>query len=398
MRATLAGFKLVSLLVATPALAMNFGVLRPLQTGPVGDSPQFVDLGDYEAEAGLELSRTFGNYKRNGDSATKVSGSSLRSRLVGGGGMMATKAFGLTGYIDVTTSSDTDEEASRATPSSTLTSGYYQHEGAILGFYRFKPFVFGGGVGLVVIGSEDRSFVYDGGTYQSEISSAAMPTLRLFGGLSTDEFDATLGVRLFSMGEAVVEAQDPVGTKYEYDIVRRRPAEIHADARIKFEQASIATSLAYILTAQASEQVDEFSMLFRQDGASKSRDTGGNPRHKNTFKAALGGRWDPVKLFGLLGGLSYTSASYAKPEYATLEHENLGGTRIDVGSEVRLDRFRGVFIAGYTFASSASYTVGDDARSTQNLERTQRPPLQNGDRVKISQGSWSLLAGGGIVL
>ena len=48
--------------------------------------------------------------------------------------------------------------------------------------------------------------------------------------------------------------------------------------------------------------------------------------------------------------------------------------------------------------NSASYTVANNSRSAANTDRTQRAPLNQGDRVKISQGSWNIMLGGGVTL
>jgi hypothetical protein len=254
-------------------------------------------------------------------------------------------------------------------------------------------------LGLLVVGSEEREFYYGDDRYRQNVTSAAMPLMRLFGGVTTKQFDATLGLRLFSMGEAVVEAEVPGGEKLEYDIARRNPGEIHADGRFKIgNTAQIGASLAYVLTAQASEQVDEFSLRFADSGSSRVRRTGGARRNDDQFKLGVGGRFDPSKMVGILAALSYTAASYAKEEYASLEHENLGGIRLDIGTDVHVQAFRGFFQAGYAMDSSASYTVNDASRSATAIDQSQRPPVNEGDKVKITQGSWVLALGGGVEL
>ena len=185
---------------------------------------------------------------------------------------------------------------------------FSRDELALFALYRTSPVVFGGGVALLLIPSEDREFDYDTGQFKTEVGSAAMPVLRLFGGIDTKQFDATLGFRAFSMGEAVVKTEDPDKHKEEYDIVRRNPAEVHADGRLKLGEASIAASIAYVLTGQASEQVDEFSMRFVSNGKTKERRTGGHRRDQDHFRLGVGGRFDPTKMVGILGCISYKAA------------------------------------------------------------------------------------------
>jgi hypothetical protein len=62
-----------------------------------------------------------------------------------------------------------------------------------------------------------------------------------------------------------------------------------------------------------------------------------------------------------------------------------------------MDNFRGFFQGAYAMESSASFTAKNDRREVANLDQTQRPPLSEGDKVKISQGSWTIVAGGGVV-
>lgn len=395
-RTTFAALSLAAVLTPVSAQAMDFGAIRALQHGPIGDSPQFANIGEYEGEGAVVMSRTWGKYTINDDADSKVSGSSLKTRVVAGGGWSPSKAFTLSGYLDTTLASDFDETQRRTNPHATLDTGVYRHEVSLFGTFRSSPLVLGGGLGVLIVGSETREFIYDDNKYTQDVTSAAMPMLRLYGGISTKEFDGTVGIRLFSMGEAVVTAQKPNKDKEEYDIVRRSPGEIHADGRLKLNSVSIAGSLAYVLTSQASEQIDEFSTRFEQDGNAKVRKTGNARRNDDQIKAGIGARFDPSKMIGILGGLSYIGANFAEPQYASLEHENLGGIRLDIGTEVHVQTYKGFFQAGYCMDSSSSYKVEDASRSSTNVEKTQRPPLNDGDRIKISQGSWNLALGGGV--
>jgi len=97
-----------------------------------------------------------------------------------------------------------------------------------------------------------------------------------------------------------------------------------------------------------------------------------------------------------MGALQYTTAAYKKEEYASLEHKNLGGLRLDIGGAVKLQkRIRGFLHLGYLIDQEVSYTVSDDSRDTDDVVRTQRPPLAKGEKVKMTQGGWEIVAGGG---
>lgn len=390
-----AGF---SNLINTQALAGEFGVIRPLQSGPVGDSPQYADVENIEGEANVKFARSWGKYTINDDPDAKISGSAIRTNIAAGGGFAPTKQFALTGYVNMTLASDADEEGKRRTPKSTLDTGLYKHEAALFGLYRGGSVVVGGGLGVLIVGSETREFEYNDAKYTQEVSSAAMPLVRIFGGLSTKQLDLTGGVRLFSMGEAVVKSEDPNKDKNEYDIVRRNPGEIHVDGRLKFAKASVAGSVAYVLTGQASEQVDEFSLRYEQIGNSNQRRTGDARRNKNHIRFGVGGKFNPVPMVGIMGGLSYIQESYAEEQFASLEHENLGGFRLDIGGDVNVQKFNGFLHLGYLMDNRVSYTAEDNGRSTTNVDRTQRAPVAQGDRVKVSQGSWDIMLGGGVAL
>lgn len=387
-----------SALLSSNALAAEVGVLRPLQTGPVGDSPQFLDMEQLSGEANVKVARSWGKMTINEDPDAKISGSAVKSLVSVGGGFAPSKNFALTGFASMTLAADADEEGKRRTPKSTLDTGFYRHEAALFGLYRANSFVLGGGIGVVVIGSETREFEFNDRTYTQEVSSAAMPTLRLFGGLSTKEVDLTGGVRIFSMGEAVVKTEDPNKAKNEYDIVRRNPGEIHVDGRLKFSQAALVGSIAYVLTGQASEQIDEFSMRYEVVGNANQRRTGDARRNKDHVRLGVGGKFNPVKMVGIKGGLSWIQASYAEEQYASLEHENLGGFRVDLGGDVEIQKINGFLNLGYVMDNNVSYTATDNNRTNTNVDRIQRAPITRGDRVKVSQGSWDILLGGGITL
>lgn len=385
-------------LFCTTATAAEFGNIRPLQTGPVGDSPQFADTQNIEGEANVKIERSWGKYTVNEDPDSKISGSAIRTNIAAGGGFAPNKNFTLTGYVNMTLASDADEEQTRKAPKTRSDTGLYRHEASFFGLFKTSSMVFGGGLGVLVVGSETREFQYDDDKYTQDISSAAMPLIRLFGGLATKDVDLTAGVRLFSMGESVVESQDKNKDKNEFDIVRRNPGEIHADGRLKFSQAAVAASVAYVLTGQASEQVDEFSLRYEQSGNANMRRTGGARRNKDHFRLGIGGQFNPVKMVGLKAGLQYVQASYAREEYASLEHENLGGIRLDIGGNVNIDKFKGFLNFGYLMDNSASFTIDDNSRIATNTDRTQKAPLAKGDRVKVSQGSWNIMVGGGVTL
>jgi hypothetical protein len=384
---------------APVAQAIELGVIRPLQVGPIGDSPQFADIQKYEAEAAFGMTRSYGKLDVNDDPDQKVDSSALRTRVAVGGGMAPSKNLALTASLDVTLASDSDEEQTRGAQKSHLDTGRYEHELSVMGLYHANSLVFGGGIGLKMIGSETREFEYGGADWTSEVSTAAMPVLRLFGGFDAKDFAATLGLRVFSMGEATVEAKDSAGNKYEYDIQRRNPGELHADSKLKLgKEAELAASIAYVLTGQASEDVDEFSMQYETSGGKRTRRLAGRPRSANHLRLGLGGKFQPNKMIGLLGGLSYIGASYEDESSASLEHENLGGFRLDLGTDVLVDKFRGFFHVAYALDSRAEYEVDDDTRGADRLDRTQRAPLAQGDEVDVTQGSWQVLAGGGIQL
>lgn len=385
--------------MSSAAWAMEFGYLRAMQTGPVGDAPQFEDMNRdrYEAEAIGTLDRTYGSYTLNSDTDSRTSATGISSKVAVGGAMAPTKAFLLSGFISSTLASDYDEERTRGGNNFKYDGGLYHHEAAVFGLYKAHPLVFGGGIGVIVVGSEVKDFQDNTATYHVEVGSAVMPTLRLFGGLALKDFDATLGVRLFSKGRAVVESTAPGDTKQEYDIVRRNPGEVHADARLSFAQGYVAGGIAYILTSQASDQQDEFSTLYDTDASGKKTRVSGLGRlNDNTLRVSVGGRFDPVKMFGILGGLAYTSASYREEQLASPEQQNLGGIRFDLGTEVNYQKFRGMLDFGYTIDQDVSYTVTDSDRA--NDKRTLKPPQSKDDRVKLTQGALSVALGAGIAL
>ncbi len=390
---------LTLVLWTTPASATEFGLMRAMQSGPIGDAPAMAGLEKIEAEAQFSLYRTFGNYTLNDDTDSRASATGVKSRVAAGGGFSPTKQFSLSGFIDATVASDYDENQTRGTYDSTYDSGLYRHELALFGMFKTSGLVFGGGMGLVLIGSETKEFEYDDDKYELDIGSAAMPVLRLFGGLSTKEFDGTLGVRFFSKGTAVVTAKDATGTESEYDVVRRAPAEVHADAKIKFNGGYVSGMAGVLLSGQASEQVDEFSTRYvvTPDGK-KKRETGIARINTNTYKFGVGGRFDPVKVFGIMAALQYQTSAAAQDAYVMPEQENLGGLRFDLGGEVNIQKFRGMLDFGYVLESSTSYTVEDNDRSATSVDRTLKPALAKGDKVKVSQGALSVTLGGGLAI
>ena len=391
------------ILPAPTSSAIVFGHIRGLQKGAVGDSPQFHEFGKYEGEAATRLYRSFGSYKVNNNADSKVSGSLFQTTLAAGGGMAASKNFSLSGFVDFTLASDFDLERQRTAPEITSDAGLYRHEVSGFGVFRSGGIVAGGGLGLLIIGSEDREFLYETSAevspYLSKVSSAAMPLVRLFGGFESKQMIATLGVRFFSQGQAVVEAEDPTGETYEYDIARRSPGEIHADDKLLLsKEAAVVGGFAYVLSGQASDHLDEYSMTFTGTEQQKVRQTGNGRRNADHVRVTGGGLFTPTKMIDLKAGLTYITASYDEPQYASMEHQNLGGLRLDVGGDVTMQEFRGFFQAGYTVDQAVDYRVEGNRRAAANIQQTQTPPLEDGDKVKMTQGNWQVVIGGGMIL
>ncbi len=392
---------LAGLLAAgSAAQAMEFGQMRAMQTGPVGDSPQFDEMGKerYEGEAVWGLERTFGSYELNEDTDSRTAATGIRSRLAVGGAIAPSKTFLLSGYIDATLASDYDENRTRATNNYKYDGGLYKHELALFALYKANPFVFGGGIGVILFGSEEKDFRADAAAYRVRVGSAAMPTLRLFGGIALKQFDATLGIRTFSKGRAVVESSAGGATE-EYDIVRRNPGEIHADARLSFPLGYVAADVAYVLTGQASAQQDEFSTRYvTAANGKKVRQSGLGRINADTLRLGVGGRFNPMKLFGILGGIAYETAGYKEDQLASPEQQNLGGLRFDLGSEVIFRQFRGMLDFGYKLDQDVSYTVSNSDRAQANADRTLKPPQNKDDKVKMTQGALNIALAAGIAM
>ena len=393
----------VAILSPSLAHAAEFGILRPLQHGPIGDSPQFIDVKNLEVEGMFQGSQTWGKYQINGDPERQVNAYGYKTLLAAGGAWAPSKDLLLTAYASATPFSGYGERQTRGEKTSELDTGLYRHEFAVFAVYKSNPLVLGGGIGGLMIGGEDRSFKYVDGSssaqsYQ-EASRTGLPTLRLFGGISTRDFDGTLGVRFFSMGDSVVSSYERKGGKKtgEYDLVRRNPGEVHLDGRLNLSSGYLAGSLAYVLHGQASEQVDEWSNRYAQVGNTKIRQTGDGRRNTDQIRAAVGGRYEPSKIFGLLGGLSYLSSFYDKVQCASVEHENLGGFRLDVGGDLELKPFKGYAQLGYLLDNRVSSTQNTDERANTRLDQAQRFPLAAGDQIKTSQGRWDITVGGGMV-
>lgn len=380
---------------------MEFGQLRSMQSGPVGDAPQFSDMGKekLEGEAVWGLERTFGNYLINEDSDSRTAANGVRSRVAVGGAFAPTKQFHLSGYIDATLASDYDENQTRGSYNSKYDGGLYRHELALFGIFNANPIVVGGGIGMLVVGAETKDSKFNYSETRVEVGSAVMPVLRLFGGISLKEFDGTIGFRTFSKGTATTNSQDAAKNKREYDTTRRNPGEVDLDARINFATGYVAGSVAYVLTGQASEQVDEFSTRYVTSGGKTTRVSGLGRYNDDTIRAGIGGRFDPVKMFGILTGVTYTTASMKKPEYASNEQDNLGGIRFDLGTEVTYQKFRGMLDFGYTLDETVSYTVKDGDRSSSVAQdRTLKPAQNPNDKVKMTQGKIAITLGGGIAI
>lgn len=380
--------------VAQNAYSINFGYLRALQKGPIGDSLGYTTIDKYEPEGVIAIGNASGTQDVN-SADNKLKSSATKFRAAAGGGIAISREFMAAAHADVNIN-DYDDEAKDPVKTE-LSCGYNTYELAVNIAYKPDPVVIGGSIGTVLIGGETREFQWDNGTYKHDISSAAMPVIQLYGGLALKEFFLTGGFRLFSQGNAEVETKDNSGeNKITYDIARRYPGELHVDGRISaIDDVDIGFGIAYVLTGQASEEIDEFSVRYDDVNGKRVRITGGEKRNANHLRIGGGARIAPSSMVDILAGMQYIMPSYNKVEYATLEHENMGGFKLDLGTDVTvMKRIRGFAQIGYFISSGADYTVKGDSRVATYVDQMQRPPVADGDKVKLSQTMWMLSAGG----
>ncbi len=388
---------LTTLAFSEASWATNFGYLRALQQGPVGDALAYANLGKYEPEGVIAIGSASGTEDINASSDDKLKSSAMKLRAAAGGGIVLSREFVASAYMDVNVN-DYDDET-RSDPATKLSSGYNTYEFSANIVFKPNPLIIGGGIGAILIGSEKREFEWDVASFKHNVSSAAMPMLRLYGGFGDKEFQVTGGFRLFTQGEAEVETKDSSGANaIVYDIARRYPGEVHADAKISaISDVDLGFGVAYVLTGQASPEVDEFSVQYADVNGKRVRITGGDKRNVNHLRLGAGARISANNMVDLLAGLQYIQPSYKKEEYASLEHENMGGFRIDLGTDITvMKRIRGFFQAGYLVSSGVSYTASDNSRgAAAGVDRLQHAPINEGDEVKMTQTMWTLQAGGG---
>ena len=180
--------------------------------------------------------------------------------------------------------------------------------------------------------------------------------------------------------------------------MRRNPGEVHADLKVNLDATEIGVGLAYVLTGQASPNVDEWSLEFEQETERRRvRRTGGDQRNANHFRGSVGARFSPSKGIGVLGGVEYIGSSYSEDKYASLEAQNMGGVYLNIGADVLIKKIRGFLqVRGTVLDSSVKYEQDDATRGLISVARTQKGPIEQGDEVKMSQGGFSLLLGGGM--
>jgi len=379
-----------------PALASDFAELPALQRGAIGPGLAYTDLDGYSATGIVGLSRSYGKEVLNSDPDTRVDGDTMRTRFAAGAALATGGTFRAAAFADSTVVSFS-EERKRSTPRIESEGGANIYEIGVNGIARSGVFVFGGGLSLVLVGSEERKFTYGDAAWTTDASSAAMPQLRLTGGLDFGALMGTVGLRLFTEGETSVEAKDGTGNTELYDTMRKRPGIVHVDGRMRFgEQGDIGVQAAWILTGQGSDALDPWSMTYIDDAGSdrRRRDTGEGLRNRNHLRMTFGGRFNPAPDIGVLGALRWEGSSYSEKNAASLEAENLGGIRLSLGSEFAFETLTASLEAAYQTDTTLSYDAPNADRSVTAVGRTQKAPIEAEDRVKITQGYWGLTAGG----
>ncbi len=370
--------------------AAEFAGIRAFQEGPVGDGPGFAYIRGFEGELAVGVEQKDGTVGIEDDD---VSSSHNNLMVKAGLGFSFTKALKMTLFSDLGVRDY--EESVNASTSSSMTSDFTTWEGGANMIYHAKPFFFGGGFSVQVFGTENRVFTYLDDEYKQTVNAAAMPILRAFVGIKTKTIAAGLRVKSLGKGESAVEAFSPTNEKYTYDINRRSPMEISFDGRIKLtKMVELGAGITSVAAKQASEMQDEWSIEYVVVDGKRRRNVGKKLRNRDYVILSVGSRLKFARVFHLLAGITFETPSYSTASLASPEHKNLGGLTLNVGPTLNLSKsFRAFFHGSYQLASEANYTPTSDDRSEIYVDRTQRQPIEKGEKVAISQSGFSALAG-----
>ena len=378
---------LIGAVLGSNAHAATFAGLRPLQMGAIGEGPAFAEFEASEVEAQVTIDSGTGTASAP---ATQLTSSSRRKSLDIGYGARLTESFVFSGYARFGTRSFDEESSGASTFEQSVSQDFVElTAGPTL---RVGPLALGGAVSIETIGEESRSLKGSANSGSWAIDSVTIPTFRVF---AVREMRAGLllglGLKVYNQASTDASIRRDDGSSLNTKLTRKLPGEIRMDVKNQISDAiDLGLSLTWLGTGHASPAVDEMSLATQVDSSGLTRLQQNTSRlNRDHMQLAFGGRYSVDRRIGFLGSLQYVSPAYAEEDHASLESENLGGARIDIGTESAWMGGKVHFHAGY--AMPRKVRLKREESSTPRLGSID-------DSVSLEQARWLLTVGGSLRL
>ena len=368
-------------------LAATLGCMRPMQQRAIGEGPVFSSLRHGEIEAQLGVSTANGTARSM--SASQMSASSRSQDASFGYGAQLSDSFVFTGYLRL--GSRTHEEHSTSGP--TYQRSVDQSSFELVGgpTLRLGGLSVGGAASIEGLGEESQNIRTDTEQGDLTIDSVMIPTFRIFAATeSMSGSQLAFGIKVYNQASTDTRIRRSGANDLETSLVRKLPSEIRLDAKTKLDEAiDLGLSFTWMTTGQASPLVDEFTLALAPEGAAMTRQLENTGRmNRDHFRIGASGRYIVDPSISFLGAAQYTAPSYAKEAYASLEADNIGGTRLDIGTETRLLGGHFHVHGGYALPRKVSLTRAAASSAQFGAE---------GDRVSMEQARWHFSVGGSLL-
>jgi hypothetical protein len=360
-------------------MAFEAAGVRALQYGPIGHGYILADQPSSEFEFYFGLRRGHGSQLSNGQ---RLSSTTDQKEVSLGAGFrisqeVSFQLFNINRFFQF---------ESRA-PSTIAYRGNIESRTSEIGagpFILSHPWILGAYISVLSYGEEYREFEANGISTRHQIGSAAMPLFNGYLALSTNRYRASLGLRTFNTVRVGVTSKDGTTNTYSYDSARKSPAELKLDLQIPFSTTvTLGTSVTYLKTGQASRGVDEFDLTDLRQGRLKG--SPGEALHRDHLKFSAGGVLKAQPWIHFTGAVHSIQSSYADKQWASLETENIGRTRVDVG----MVYFQPI---GKIFFNIAYAETGSPLTVTHQKTRSE-DWLESGGTSKFDQHFWDGVLG-----
>lgn len=330
------------------ANAADLGRLPGLQAGSAGQSIALSEIIAPEVALNFGSQQDIGSFKAGSD---RIDGVGINQSLQISMAHIIDKEVRFFAYGNSSFSSY--KQSHNDTAGSELTSDSSRFEVGGGPTIRTANYILGAHTGIISFGHYERRLQDLSGQRTLQADGGALPVITGYVGRRLQSADVVFSYRTFNSLPTKGIITDAAGVESRFDTDMKEPSEARIDGKWFFrDDLILASTIKLRLLGQASGGVTD--LAFAADG------TVTHYAQENALAWDFGGVLKPQPWIGFVGAVHWTQASYASPENASIELNNLGGTAIDIGAVTYGDIGQLFFNLGYKIPAKFDFQTDEN--------------------------------------